>query len=648
MGLGLRLKVLLPLLFLSLLFLSYLYGYYMPRSMDNIEEEHRVLVERHVDSVADAIVPLLLAHQLETIYENLDALLKENTDWTGVELVDAGGRTIYPLSVLPLPGDLGQDVHIIERQINYLDMHLGKLSVKVDFAPKLLRTKRRHWELMTVLMIIIIGYIVATGLVLDRSARRPINLVAHASKRLAEGDFSAVLPKTGDDEVGTLVNSFRGMRDAIRNYQAELKVANSYNRSLIEASLDPLVTINAGGKITDVNAATEKVTGFVRKELIGTDFSDYYTEPDEAREGYRQVFRDGAVRDYALEIRHRDGHVTPVLYNASVFRNEGGEVIGVFATARDITELKHMEKELRILNEELEERVKERTDDLEKKSRELQESQKVLVNTVEDLNQKTLELETANNKLKELDQLKSMFIASMSHELRTPLNSIIGFSSITLEEWSGPLNDEQKRNLTAVLRSGRHLLSLINDVIDISKIEAGIHEVMVEYFDLHGLIAETLSMFNKEIEEKGLHLEVEALHMNMHTDRRRLLQCMVNLASNAVKFTETGKISVRTVFVKSSDVLSPDVVEIVVSDTGIGMKEEDLAKLFSAFTRIPSPLSMKVRGTGLGLYLVKKIATEILSGAVTVQSVFGQGSSFRLRIPVTLKQGGVDEKSAHR
>ncbi len=129
--------------------------------------------------------------------------------------------------------------------------------------------------------------------------------------------------------------------------------SNTYNRSLIEASLDPLVTIDAGGKITDVNSATERVTGFSREELIHTDFSDYFTEPAKAKAGYRQVFKEGSVKDYALEIRHRDGHITPVLYNAAVYHDEEGKVIGVFAAARDITERKQAEAQILLQNKVL-------------------------------------------------------------------------------------------------------------------------------------------------------------------------------------------------------------------------------------------------------------------------------------------------------
>jgi PAS domain S-box-containing protein len=153
--------------------------------------------------------------------------------------------------------------------------------------------------------------------------------------------------------------------------QEELRRANEYNRSLIEASLDPLVTIGADGRVTDVNSATEAVTGQPRQKLIGTDFADYFTDPEKARLGYRRVFDEGSVRDYPLDIRHGDGHVTSVLYNASVYRDRSGEVIGVFAAARDITELQRAEAELRRHKEDLERLVRERTAELERRSGEL-------------------------------------------------------------------------------------------------------------------------------------------------------------------------------------------------------------------------------------------------------------------------------------
>lgn len=164
----------------------------------------------------------------------------------------------------------------------------------------------------------------------------------------------------------------------------ELVAASAYNRSLIEASLDPLVTIGRDGKITDVNAATEAATGRSRGELIGTDFSDYFSEPEKARAGYEQVFRDGSVRDFPLELRRLDGKLTSVLYNASVYSDEGGDVIGVFAAARDITEQKKAQEALRELNETLEEQVIERTAQLKSVNETLLASRKAALNLMED------------------------------------------------------------------------------------------------------------------------------------------------------------------------------------------------------------------------------------------------------------------------
>ncbi len=163
------------------------------------------------------------------------------------------------------------------------------------------------------------------------------------------------------------------LRQAEESLRESGRRASAYNRSLIEASLDPLVTIGPDGKITDVNAATEAVVGYRRDELVGTDFSAYFTEPERAEAGYQRVFREGQVQDYALEIRHRDGHVTPVLYNATVYRDESGEVAGVFAAARDITELKRAQEQAQQYQEHLEDMVQSRTAELARLNQELQD-----------------------------------------------------------------------------------------------------------------------------------------------------------------------------------------------------------------------------------------------------------------------------------
>jgi|Deesub1362A_J573_1020465.scaffolds.fasta_scaffold00004_376 PAS domain S-box-containing protein len=282
---------------------------------------------------------------------------------------------------------------------------------------------------------------------------------------------------------------------------------------------------------------------------------------------------------------------------------------GVGKEAAVAIENARLYQEIKEFREILEQKVKERTRELE---------------------EKTIEIEQANIKLKELDRLKSMFIASMSHELRTPLNSIIGFTGVILQGLAGELNAEQRDHLRRVASSARHLLALINDVIDISKIEAGKIESYTEEFQLDEVIKEAVSNLKTQIDNKGLALEISIPQaLKLKTDRRRFLQCILNYLTNAIKFTQRGKISIVANEIDG-------MVEIKVKDTGIGIKEKDIPKLFNSFTRLDSPLMPTTSGTGLGLYLTKKLATEVLGGSVSVESRYEKGSTFILKIPKEL------------
>ena len=271
--------------------------------------------------------------------------------------------------------------------------------------------------------------------------------------------------------------------------------------------------------------------------------------------------------------------------------------------------IEHRQADERLLkaHAELEQRVAERT---------------------RELNEANGKLQVANYRLQEVDRLKSMFIASMSHELRTPLNSIIGFSSILLHEWAGTLNDEQKENLAIVLRAGKHLLSLINDVIDVSKIEAGQLSTSVCESDVHEVVAAAVELLANDFSSKNLQLIVDATHQTMRTDSKRLLQCLLNLLSNALKYTEKGEVRLE---VRRT---GADLLEISVTDTGIGIREEDKEKIFKAFSRIKDSRAVTIPGTGLGLYLTRKLVIEVLQGEITFTSEYGKGSRFLMRLPL--------------
>jgi len=244
---------------------------------------------------------------------------------------------------------------------------------------------------------------------------------------------------------------------------------------------------------------------------------------------------------------------------------------------------------------------------------------------------RTNELNQANIKLKELDKLKSMFLASMSHELRTPLNSIIGFTGWLLMGMVGELNEEQRRQLTMVKFSSHHLLDLINDILDISKIEAGKVKLTIEKFEIAEVINDVVSSVLPLAKDKGLELIYDIPKgIVLNSDKRRIKQILMNLASNAIKFTDQGNVKIEVKLLNNKD------LEVNVSDSGIGMKKEDVDKLFQPFQQIDMSSTKSHEGTGLGLYLSKKIL-ELLHGDISIKSQLGIGSVFKFIVPIKFK-----------
>lgn len=237
------------------------------------------------------------------------------------------------------------------------------------------------------------------------------------------------------------------------------------------------------------------------------------------------------------------------------------------------------------------------------------------------------ETEKANAKLEELNQLKSLFIASVSHELRTPLNAVIGFSSIMMNGLHGKLNNEYQDFSERIHKSGKHLLSLITDIIDISKIESGNLDVELSDFELDEIVDEAVNNLQQLTESKNLILTTHvAKGISLHTDKRRLFQCILNFISNAVKYSVEGEVTVTAEQNENS-------VTCTITDTGVGISEEDMNKLFEPFERFDSHIKVKTEGTGLGLYLTNKIVTEMLRGEIGASSEVGKGSTFWVKVP---------------
>jgi signal transduction histidine kinase len=244
--------------------------------------------------------------------------------------------------------------------------------------------------------------------------------------------------------------------------------------------------------------------------------------------------------------------------------------------------------------------------------------------------ERTAELSSANTRLRELDRLKSEFLATMSHELRTPLNSIIGFTSLVKEGITGPLNDEQRKQLTMVYSASKHLLGLIDDLLDVSRIEAGKIRLDSGAFDFAGVVAETIAQIKPLAQAKRLALrpQLPPGALPMLGDRRRCVQVMLNLCHNAVKFTEKGSIDI---VVK----IDATRLRVDVLDTGIGIKTEQLDLLFEAFRQLDGSAKRSYEGTGLGLYLCRKLLT-LMNGDISAHSVYGQGTRFTFTLPRSL------------
>jgi PAS domain S-box-containing protein len=370
---------------------------------------------------------------------------------------------------------------------------------------------------------------------------------------------------------GDYVMSRSTMFDNTERKRAEhaLQIASAYNRSLIEASLDPLITISDEGKITDVNTAMERVTGCSRNELVGNDFAGYFTDPSRARTGYQQVFRDGSVKNYELAIRHKGGHVTPVMYNASVYRDDSGKVVGIFAAARDITDRKRAEENLTRSNEDLQQ-----------------------------------------------------FAYVASHDLQEPLRNVTSCLQMLEKKYGNKLGSDADQYIHYAVEGAVRMKDLILDLLAYSRIRTT--GKTTEPTDVEQILAETLRNLKSGMTKTGAIVTHDCLP-TIHADDTQLLQVFQNLIGNAIKFRreEIPRIHVSAARNKDEWTFS-------VKDNGIGIEARHLDRIFVIFERLHK--RSQYEGTGMGLAIVKKII-ERHGGRVWVESAPGHGTTFYFTMP---------------
>jgi len=432
----------------------------------------------------------------------------------------------------------------------------------------------------------------------ERLFVRPIASLSRLTSLVAQGDFAEVadLPAVGRDEVGELAHSFSAMTRELR----DSTVSKAYVDRILHSMADMLIVVDPAGAVRTVNRATCELLGHAESELVGMPASVLLRRdgiPFSPEIGTDGLGGQGAEPQWAC--RTRDGREMPVVFSSKMMRDREGRLQGFVCLAQDRTEQKRSEEALLRVNAELEEA--------------------------------RLRAEQANN-------AKSTFLANMSHELRTPLNAIIGYSEMLAEEAEDEGNEAALADLKKIHGAGRHLLSLISDVLDISKIEAGKVRLVIDEVDIASLIDEIHTTAVPLAAKHGNRLTVHCPRTigTLSTDELRLRQILLNLLSNACKFTENGQISLA-VERRPGGPGEVDSVLFQVTDTGIGMSPEQMRRIFQPFQQAEAATTRKYGGTGLGLTISRRLC-EMMGGNVDVESTLGEGTTFSVRLPTVVPE----------
>ena len=442
------------------------------------------------------------------------------------------------------------------------------------------RLAHNTWTVVVTTLILIILSIYLSIVVSGRLIR-PIQVLTENVRRVGKGDYRLRIKSESKDELGDLIDSFNAMTGALEHST----VSKTYVENIIGSMTDMLIVLDADGSIRMVNQATLTLLGFEENDLTDKPFRHLFQENASLTAGawLSDLRKVGILREKEFALRRRDGQTLFVSLSGSVMVREERLPDAIVCVAQDITERKRAHEAL-----------------LDAKR----------------------QAEAAN-------RAKSEFLANMSHELRTPLNAIIGYSELLQEEAQDRKEDAMNQDLSKVRNAGRHLLGLINNVLDLSKVEAGKMEADFDDTNLENLLSEVADTMQPLIAEKNNTLEVsnDSSVAMFLTDTQKLRQSLLNLIGNAAKFTRNGVVRLEVT-------QEPEGwLNFSVSDTGIGMSAEQLDKVLKPFTQADTSTNKKYGGTGLGLAITKSFV-ELLGGRLKVKSELGKGSRFTIKLPI--------------
>ena len=441
----------------------------------------------------------------------------------------------------------------------------------------------------------------------------PVVRLTHVARRVAEGDMSARARVESRDEVGILADTFNRMKDRLAETLDGLRKSEEKYRGIFENALEGIFQVSLEGRTLNANPAMARIIDYDSPQRMIASLTDFrrqlHVRPEDHDALLSTIVERGSVIGREVEVRRKDGQEIWVSISARAVRDEGGRPLFIEGFATDITERKRGEAELTQHRHHLEDLVSERTE----------------------------ELSIERDRAEVASQAKSAFLANMSHELRTPLNAILGYAQILKRQAN--LTVTQRNQLETLHRSGEHLLTLINDILDLGKIEAQRMEVDEAPFSLRAMLQQVFDITKVKVEEKGLSLSCDprtALPEQVCGDERKLKQVLLNLLSNAVKYTQAGSVILRV----SYEEAGAGLLRIEVEDTGIGIPEDKLEAIFDPFTQVKGE-GQPEQGTGLGLTITQRLVT-LMGGKLEVTSELGRGSSFTVEVPLsTIEKGGV-------
>ena len=504
-----------------------------------------------------------------------------------------------------------------------------------------------------ILISIIVILSVWISLYLIESIRKPLNELNRQIGNFREGTLSARSRYARNNEFGTLSTSFNAMADAI-----QLDLELNAKASSISDAMQRYEDQKAFFRTMLVELSKEFCANTAAVYLLNNnkktyDCYDSIGLNEKARQSFDALTLEGEFgmalstqktqyicslqEDTRFRFHTSSGELTPrEIITIPII--SGDEVIALISLTSMDRFFEHsdrlIENVVAMISARIEgalafQTIKDLLLKLEHQNQELDAQKNELTTQADELMQQNAELDMQSSQLAEASKLKTTFLSNMSHELRTPLNSIIALSGVLTRRLTNRIPEEELSYLEIVERNGKHLLSLINDILDISRIEAGREEIELSTFGLSTLVTEIMQMLEPLAVQKGIHLEWQApnTEINFVNDERKCRHILQNIISNAVKFTETGSVKVAAQ-------LQEDFIRITVADTGIGIAEENLASIFNEFQQADGSTSRKYGGSGLGLAIAKKY-TELLGGSIFVTSTLGVGSTFTILLPIT-------------